>query len=105
MTLRQKNTKDFSITNDTDSSKIYAKRDDFNFEVVNFQYLDGYVPRPPSYAVYISQLICFATICYHVSDFNNRNQSLTAKLLNKVADVVKFVKCFQNLSKTLKVDC
>ena len=42
-----------SITNDIVSSKIYDKRDDFNFEIVNFQFLDGDVPRSPFYGVYI----------------------------------------------------
>ena len=46
-----------SITNGIVSSKIYDKRDDFNFEIVNFPFLDGDVPRSPSYVVYISQLI------------------------------------------------
>ena len=41
------------------SSKIYDKLDDFNFEIVNFSFLDGEVPRSPSYGVYISQLIFF----------------------------------------------
>ena len=39
------------------SSKIYDKRDDFSFEIVNFPFLDGDVPHSPSYGVYISQLI------------------------------------------------
>ena len=30
------------------SSKIYDKRDDFNFEMVNFPFLDVNVPRYPS---------------------------------------------------------
>ena len=30
-----------SITNGIVSSKIYDKRDDFNFEIVNFPFLDG----------------------------------------------------------------
>ena len=46
-----------SIRNGIVSSKIYDKRDDFNFEIVNFPFLDGDVPRSPSYGVYISQLI------------------------------------------------
>ena len=50
-----------SITNV--SSKIYDKRDDFNFEIVNFPFLDLVVPRSPSYGVYISQLIRFARVC------------------------------------------
>ena len=47
-----------SITNGIVSSKIYDKRDDFNFEIESFPFLDGDVPCSPSYGVYISQLIC-----------------------------------------------
>ena len=46
-----------SITNGIVSSKIYDKRDDFNLKIVNSPFLDGDVPRSPSYGVYISQLI------------------------------------------------
>ena len=62
-----------SITNGIVSSKVYDKQDDFNFEIVNFPFLDGNVPRSPSYGVYISQLIRFASVCSNVDDFNNRN--------------------------------
>ena len=48
-----------SITNGIVFSKIYDKRDDFSFEIVNFPFLVGDVPRSPSYGVYISQLIRF----------------------------------------------
>ena len=72
-----------SITNGIVSSKIYDKQDDFNFEIVNFPFLDGDVTRSPSYGVYISQLISFARVCYNVDDFNNRNLFLTAKLLKQ----------------------
>ena len=34
----------------------------FNFEIVNFLFLDGDVPRSPSYGVYISQLIRFMRV-------------------------------------------
>ena len=62
-----------SITNGKASSKIYDKLDDFNFEIVNFPFLDGDVPRSTSYGVYISGLIRFARVCSNVDDFNNRN--------------------------------
>ena len=62
-----------SITNGIVSSKIYDKKDDFSFEIVNFPFLDGYVPRFLSYGVYISQLNRFARVCSNVDDFNNRN--------------------------------
>ena len=55
-----------SITNGIVSSKIYDKRDDLNFEIVNFPFLDGDVPRSPSYGLYISQLIRFARVCSNV---------------------------------------
>ena len=42
-----------SITNGIVFTKIYEKRDDFNFEIVNFRFLDGDVPRSPSYGIYI----------------------------------------------------
>ena len=59
-----------SISNGFVSSKIYDKRDDFNFDIVNFSFLDGDVPRSTSYGVYPSQLIRFARVCSHVADFN-----------------------------------
>ena len=65
------------------SSKIYDKRDYFDYDTVNFPFLDGDVPRSTSYGVYISQLIRFARVSSHVVDFNARNKSLTAKLLQQ----------------------
>ena len=68
-----------SISNGFVSSKNY----DFDFDIVNFPFLDGDVPRSTSYGVYISQLIRFARVSSHVVDFNARNKSLTAKLLQQ----------------------
>ena len=72
-----------SISNGFVSFKIYDKRDDFDFDIVNFPFLDGDVPRSTSYGVCISQLIRFARVSSHVVDFNARNKSLTAKLLQQ----------------------
>ena len=55
---------------------FYDKCDDFDFDIVNFPFLDGDVTRRPSYGVYISQLITFARVCSHVDDFNTRNKCL-----------------------------
>ena len=46
--------------------------------IVNFPFLDGDVPRAASYGVYISQLIRFARVSSHVTNFNTRNIFLTA---------------------------
>ena len=49
-----------SISNDIVSTKIYDTRDDIDFEIVNFPFLNGDVTRTTSYGVYISQHIRFA---------------------------------------------
>ena len=54
---------------------------DFDFDKVNCPFLDGDVPCSTSYGVYISQLIRFPRVFSHVADFNARNKTLTAKLL------------------------
>ena len=83
-----------SITIGIVSSKVFDKRDDFNFEIVNFPFLDGDVPRSPSNGVYISQLIRFARVCSYVDDFNNRNTFLTSKLLKQNYRYHKLRKAF-----------
>ena len=65
------------------TAKIYDKRDDFDFDIVNFPFLDGDVPWRTSYGVYISQLIRFARASSNLSDFNYRNKALTAKFLRQ----------------------
>ena len=50
-------------------------RDAFDFNIVNFPFIDGDVPRRPSYGVYLSQLIRSAGAFSLVSDFNSRCQA------------------------------
>ena len=79
------------------STKIYDKRDDFNFDIVNFPYLDGDVPRAPSYGIYISQLVRYARASTYVQDFNDRNLNLTKKnFSNKDIVLINSEKLFQN---------
>ena len=59
------------------------KKDTLKHKLNNFPFVDGDVPRSPSYGVYILQLIRFATVWSNVCDFNNRNHSLTSKLLKQ----------------------
>ena len=81
-----------SISNGFVSFKIYDKRDDFDFDIVNCPVLD----RSTSYGVYISQLIRFARVCSHVADFNAHNKSLPAKLLQQGYRYHKLRKTFSN---------
>ena len=85
------------ISNGTVSTKIYDKRDDFDFDIVNFPFLDGDVLRRTSYGVYISQLIRFARAAISSSNLNNfnyRNKALTAKLLRQGYRYFKLRKAF-----------
>ena len=67
-----------SIHNDIVSTKMYNKSGDFNFDIVNFPFLDGDVPqRTLLWCICISQLIRFARASSHVIDFNTRNKFLT----------------------------
>ena len=78
----------------TVTTKIYDKRDDFDFDIVNFPFLDGDVPRRTSYGLYISQLIRFSRASSNLNDFNYRNKALTAKLLRQGYRYFKLRKAF-----------
>ena len=80
-----------SISDGFVKTKIFDKRDDFDFDIVNFPFLDGDVPRSTACGVYISQLIRFARVSRHADDFNTRNKVLTAKLLRHI-DIINFIK-------------
>ena len=86
-----------SITNDIVSTKIYDKWDEMKFDMDNFPFLDGDVPRSPSYVVNISQLTRFARVCFNVDDFNNRNKFCLLNYFNKVIDTINFFKFYLNL--------
>ena len=57
-----------SISDGFVKTKIYTKRDYFDFDIVNFPFLDGDVPRSTTYDVYISQLSRFARVSSHSDD-------------------------------------
>ena len=91
-----------SISDGFVKTKIYDKRDDFDFDIVNFSFLDSDVPRSTSYDVYISQLIrlresnklrniniMFMTLIV-VIRFWQQNFS------NKDVDIINFVRRFQS---------
>ena len=82
------------------------KSNDFDFEIVNFPFLDGDVPRSPSYGVYISQLsygvyisqlIRFARVCSNIDDFNKKVLFLTTKLFKQGYRYHKIRKAFSIL--------
>ena len=65
------------------SLKMNDKQDGLNFEIVNFPFLDGDVLASLFLVYKFRSLIVFSKVCSNVSDFNNRNQFLTSKLLKQ----------------------
>ena len=51
------------IDNGKLATKLYDKRHDFNFPIVNFPFLSSNIPSAPAYGVYVSQLIRYARAC------------------------------------------
>ena len=77
-----------SITDGFVKTKIYDKRNDFDFDIVKFPFVDGDVPRSTSYGVYISKLIRYARVS------STRNKVLIAKLFRQIYRYRKIRKAF-----------
>ena len=65
------------------STRLYDKRDDFDFHIVNFPFLSSNTPSGSSYGVYILQLIRYARCCSHYDDFRYRHKCLVDRLLSQ----------------------
>jgi hypothetical protein len=61
-------------------TKLYDKRYDFNFHIVNFPFICSNIPVAPAYGAYISQLIRYSRTC---GSYQDRGLLLTRKLLNQ----------------------
>ena len=75
--------------------KLYDKRDDFNFNNVNFPFLSSNIPQSPAYGVYVSQLIRYARASSAYSDFLVRSRLLTSKLLGQGYNRFKLITTFK----------
>jgi hypothetical protein len=64
-------------------TKLYDKRDDFNFPIVNFPFICSNILAAPAYGVYISHMIRYSRACGSYQDFLDRGLLLTRKLLNQ----------------------
>ena len=70
-------------------TKLYDKRDDFNFPIVNFPFICSNIPAAPGYGVCISQLIRYSRACSSYQYFLDRGLLLKRKLLNQGFLLVK----------------
>ena len=62
-------------------TRLYDKRDDFNFPIVKSPFLSSNIPSAPAFGVYVSQLIHYARACSNYQDFMEHGKVLTTKLL------------------------
>ena len=74
---------DIMITDKIFSTRLYDKRNDFNFQIVNFPFLCGNIPKRQSYGVFTSQLIRFSRVCSKYEDFSKSCKGLIMKLLKQ----------------------
>ena len=75
--------------------KPYDKRDDFNFNIVNFPFLSSNIPQSPAYGVYVSQLIRYARASSAYSNFLVRSRLLTGKLLGQGYNRFRLITTFK----------
>ena len=61
-------------------TKLYDKRDDLDFHIVNYPSLSSNISSSPSFRVYISQLIRYARCCSYHNDFGYRHKLLVDRL-------------------------
>ena len=81
------------IDNGKLATRLYDKRDDFNFPIVNFPFLSSNIPSAPAYGVYVSQLIRYARACPNYQDFMERGKVLNY-LFQHTVQKVYFNKSF-----------
>ena len=55
----------------------------FDFDIVNYPFLDSNIPTSPAYGVYVSRLVNFARICTEFDAFAERHGRLIEKLLKQ----------------------
>ena len=74
------------------STKIYDKRDDFNFKIINFPNMSSNIPASPAYGAYISQLIRYARASSNYSDFLKRHLHLRNRLLDQGYEKIRLIR-------------
>ena len=65
------------------TTRIYDKRDDFKFEIINFPLLSSNIPASPAYGIYISNLIRYPRAYNNYTDFVKCHQCLSRELMNQ----------------------
>ena len=74
--------------------KLYDKRDEFQFNIVNYPHMDSNIPIGPAYGVYVSRLIAFARVCTDFDNFESRHTLLFYKLVKQGYSKMKLKNSF-----------
>ena len=77
------------------STRLYDKRDEFDFHLVNFPFLSSNISSGPSYGVYISQLIRYARCCSHYDELRYHHKCLADRLLSQGYIALRLEKSFK----------
>ena len=78
-------------------SVLYDKLDDFTFPIVDFLFISNNIPASPAYVVYILHFMRYSRACAQYSDFLDRAQLLTQKLLKQGYVAPRLKSLLQNL--------
>ena len=77
---------------------MYNKMDGFNFEVINFPFLESNIHSNITYLAFFSQLLRYARICNNYIDFKNRYKILSQKLILRGFSANKLTWQFKKIS-------
>ena len=88
------------LSNGIVSTKIYDERDDFDFDIVNFPFLDGDVPRRTSWSIHIS-LLDSPELFQILVSLTTVIKPLLPNFLGRAIVILNFVGVFEILSQTL----
>ena len=82
--------------------KVYDKRDDFKFDVCNFQYIESNISLKCAYGIFKSQLIRYFRICSEIKFFTDRTKMLSVNLKSKGYSMFKLQSIFKKFTENAK---
>ena len=75
--------------------KLFDKRKDYSFNVINYPFMDGTIPKAPTYGVFVSQLTRFCRVNNTLKGFLEDAGNLVRKLVSQSFDVAALRNKFQ----------
>ncbi len=74
---------DMNIEQGQINTKLYNKRDDFNFKIISFPEMSSNIHFRRTHGVFLSQLIRYSKVFKESILFNNRTKNLANKLIRQ----------------------